>query len=289
MHVGIGLPSTLQGANRDLILAWATRADEGPFASLAVFDRLVYDSLDTMASLAAAAAVTNRIRLVTAIVSSPLRNDALLAKEAATIDVLSGGRLTLGVGLGARKEDYDAAGVPYETRGRRLTDQLIALRDYWEENRIGPKPVQPGGPPLIVGGLSDHAFDRAARHADGYIHAGGPPRAFAPSATKARAAWADAGRPGEPQLWAMGYFALGDDAETAQAGSDYLLQYYAFTGPFAERVASGLLTTPHAIVQFIRGYAELGCHHLLLYPTIPRISQLDRLAEILAHHSMSLA
>jgi alkanesulfonate monooxygenase SsuD/methylene tetrahydromethanopterin reductase-like flavin-dependent oxidoreductase (luciferase family) len=279
MDVGIGLPNTLKGATGDLLRAWACRADQGPFASLGVFDRLVYDSYDALATLAMAAGLTTRIRLATTVMIGPVRNDALLAKAAATIDALSNGRLTLGVALGARKDDYDAAGVAYGTRGRRLSEQLAALRTQWEDEAIGPRPVQAGGPELLVGGLSDSAYARAARYADGYIHGGGPPRAFAAAADKARAAWTDAGRPGRPRLWAMGYYGLG--ATEAEAGTRYLLDYYAFAGPFAERIAAGLLTTPQSIVQFIRGYADAGCDHLVLFPTTAHLGQLDRLADAL--------
>lgn len=278
MLVGVGLPNTLAGATGELLLTWAQRADAGPFASLGVFDRLVYDSYEPLVTLAMAAGVTRRVRLATMIISGPLRNDALLAKEAATLDALSGGRLTLGLALGARKEDYDAAGIDYSTRGRRLTEQLAALRAAWEDQRMGPRPIQPDGPELLVGGLNDSAYARAARYADGYVHGGGPPRAFAAAAAKARAAWIDAARPGQPRLWAQGYYALG--SEEAQAGAAYLLDYYAFTGPFAERIAAGLLTTPQAIMQFVRGYAEAGCDHLILFPTVARLDQLDRLAEV---------
>lgn len=281
MNVGIGLPNTLKGANGSLTLEWARRAETGPFSSLGVFDRLVYHSLDPMSVLAACAGATSRIRLATSIVASPLRNDALLAKEAATLDQLSNGRLTLGVALGARKEDYEAAGVEYRGRGTRFTEQLSALRDYWEDETLGPTPVQAGGPELLIGGLSDRAFGRVARFADGYIHGGGPPRAFATAATKARAAWAEAGRPGEPALWGHGYFALGDD-EIVEAGREYLLDYYAFLGPFSKRIAEGLLTNPQSIVQFVRGYEEEGCDELILFPTTADIAQLERLADILS-------
>jgi alkanesulfonate monooxygenase SsuD/methylene tetrahydromethanopterin reductase-like flavin-dependent oxidoreductase (luciferase family) len=278
MEVGTGLPNTLKGATGDLMLDWARRADAGPFASLGVFDRLSYDSYDPLITLAAAAGATARIRLVTMIITGPLRNDALLAKEVASLDALSGGRLTLGIALGARKEDYDVAGIEYTTRGRRLSEQLAALRATWEDETFGPHPVQPGGPEIVVGGLNDSAYARAARYADGYVHGGGPPRAFAAAATKARAAWVDAGRPGQPRLWAQGYYALGEEA--AEAGRAYMLDYYAFTGPFAERIAAGLLTTPQAIVQFVRGYAEAGCDHLVLFPTVAKIEQLERLTEV---------
>ena len=118
------------------------------------------------------------------------------------------------------------------------------------------------------------------RYADGYVHGGGPPRAFARAADKAYAAWSDAGRPGKPQLWAQGYFALGNDA-VKERGYRYLRDYYTFTGPFAERIAAGLLTTPQAVAQFIRGYQDAGCDELVLFPTVPDLAQLDRLAEIL--------
>jgi alkanesulfonate monooxygenase SsuD/methylene tetrahydromethanopterin reductase-like flavin-dependent oxidoreductase (luciferase family) len=283
MQVGVGLPSTLRGADGALIVEWARRADAGPFGSLGVFDRLVYDAWDPLVALAAAAAVTQRVRLATTVVIGPLRNNALLAKQAASIDCLSNGRLTLGLALGARRDDYVAAGVDYAGRGRRLDEQLAELRARWEDESFGPRPVQPRGPELIVGGLDDSAYARATRYADGFIHNGGPPRVFAAAADKARAAWAEGGRPGRPQLWAMGYYALGegDAAAEKDAGTRYLLDYYAFTGPFAERIAAGLLATPQSIVQFVRGYAEAGCDHLVLFPTTARIDQLDRLADVL--------
>jgi alkanesulfonate monooxygenase SsuD/methylene tetrahydromethanopterin reductase-like flavin-dependent oxidoreductase (luciferase family) len=132
-----------------------------------------------------------------------------------------------------------------------------------------------------VGGLSDQTFARVARYADGYVHGGGPPRAFARAADRVRAAWEDAGRPGYPQLWAQGYFALGDEA-TVAASRHYLRDYYAFTGPFAERIAAELLTTPQALAGFLRGYADAGCDEIVLFPTVPDLAQLDRLTEVVA-------
>jgi len=279
MHIGVGLPSTVPDSSGQLIVEWATRADQGPFSSLAVLDRLVYDSYEAFTALAAAAAVTRRVRLATTIVISPLRNTALLAKTAASLDALAGGRLVLGVSVGARKDDYDAAGVNYHTRGKVLTEQLATLRTLWEEGDLSPTEARPSGPELLVGGLSDQSFARVARYADGYVHGGGPPRAFARAADKVRAAWSDAGRPGRPQLWAQGYFALGK--QSVEVGARYLRDYYAFTGPFAEKIVAGLLTTPQAIAQFIRGYEEAGCDELVLFPTVPDIAQLERLAEVL--------
>lgn len=280
MRVGVGLPGTVPGAGGELLIRWAALADQGPFSSLGVLDRLVYDSYEPLTMLAAAAAVTRRVLLATTIVIAPLRNTSLLAKTAASVDALSNGRLVLGLAVGARKEDYDAAGVEYRARGRHLSEQLAALRLIWEEGRFNPSAARPQGPTLLLGGQSDLGFARMARYTNGYVHGGGPPRAFARAADKARAAWLDADRPGQPQLWAQGYFAFGD--ETAiEAGMNYLRDYYAFTGPFAERIASGILTTPQAVAQFIRGYEEAGCDELVLFPTIPDLAQLERLAEVL--------
>lgn len=278
MQVGVGLPNTVPGANGHLTVEWARRAESGPFSSLGVLDRLAYDSFDPLICLAAAAAATRRIRLVSMIVAAPLHNTALLAKQAASIDALSGGRLSLGLGLGARHEDYEIAGLEPAGRGQRLTEQLIQLRQIWEDARVGPNSVRPSGPEILVGGSSPAAFYRMARYADGYIHGGGPPRAFARAAEQARAAWEEAGRPGQPRLWGQGYFGLN---EAAAAGARYLRHYYAFTGPFAEKVASGLLTSPRAVSELIQGYAEAGCDELVLLPTVPELGQLEHLAEIL--------
>ena len=280
MRIGVGLPSGMAGADSQLILNWGRRADEGPFASLGVIDRLAYDSFEPLTTLAAVAAITQRVKLATTIVIGPLHNNALLAKVAATVDALSQGRLVLGLAVGARHEDYEVAGIDYRSRGRRLTEQLVALRSLWEHSTIGPKTMRQRGPDLLIGGLSDQGYARMARYADGYVHGGGPPRVFARGADKARAAWRDMGRPGKPQIWAQAYFALGNDAEI-QAGHHYMREYYSFAGPVAERIASWMLTTPQEIAGFIRGYEEAGCDDLILFPTIPDISQLERVAEVL--------
>ena len=275
MNVGVGLPTTTPGTDGAMVLEWARRADAGPFSSLAVLDRVVYDSLDPFAALAAAAAATGRVRLATMIAIGPLRSTALLAKQAASVHALSGRRLTLGLAVGARIEDYEAAGIEHRGRGRRLSEQLAYLRGGIDEDRIGPAR---DGIELLVGGASGQAFSRMARYADGYAHGGGPPRAFAGAAARAHAAWRDLGRPGLPRLWGQGYFALGD----AERGNAYLRDYYAFTGPFAERIVAANLTSARAIKDFIRGYEEAGCDELVLFPTVADAAELDRLAEAVA-------
>ena len=280
MRVGVGLPSTVPGSSGRLLVEWAARAEQGPFASVGVLDRVAYGSHDPFTSLAAAAAVTQRIRLVTMVVIGPLRSSALMAKEAASVHAISGGRLVLGLSIGARSDDYAAAGVGRRGRGARLSDQLFEVRSVWEEGRMAPDLAGFPEPPVLVGGLSGRSFARMARWADGYVHGGGPPRAFAAAAGRAWAAWTDQGRPGRPQLWGQGYFGLGSDA--ADSGSRYLLDYYAFTGPFAEKIAAANLTTPQAVKEFVRGYEEAGCDELVLLPTVADPDQLDRLADVLS-------
>jgi len=275
MNVGVGLPTTTPGTDGAMVLEWARRADAGPFSSLAALDRVVYDSLDPFAALAAVAAVTARVRLATMIAIGPLRATALLAKQAASVHALSGRRLTLGLAIGARIEDYEAAGIDHRGRGGRLSEQLAYLRGGIDEDRVGPARE---GIELLVGGASGQAFSRMARYADGYAHGGGPPRAFAGAASRAHAAWRDLGRPGRPRLWGQGYFALGD----VERGNAYLRDYYAFTGPFAERVVAANLTSARAIKDFLRGYEEAGCDELVLFPTSADATELDRLAEVVA-------
>lgn len=278
MRVGVGLPTTVPGANGGLLIEWARRADRGPFSSVGVLDRVAYDSADPFVSLAAAAGVTTRVALVTMVVIAPLRSTALLAKQAASVHELSAGRVVLGLSIGARREDYVVTGVDHRRRGERFSDQLLDVRSMWEVGRMSLGPGS-NGPALLVGGLSGQAFARMARWADGYVHGGGPPRAFAGAAARAWSAWTDLGRPGRPQLWGQGYFALGP--ESADAGAAYLRDYYAFTGPFAEKIAAANLTTPQAVKDFVRGYEEAGCDELVLLPTVADLSELDRLGDAL--------
>lgn len=278
MRIGIGLPTTIRGADGALLLDWARRADAGPFSSLGVLDRVVYQAYEPLTALAAAAGVTTRVKLVSMVVIGPIRNTTLLAQQAASLDAISGGRLVVGLGIGARHEDYRACGVDPATRGPDLSTQLLRLRELWEGDEIGPRPSRSGGPEMLVGGASGPALLRMARYADGYVHAGGPPRSFEGAAARARAAWVDAGRPGDPQLWGQAYFALRD----AEKGAGYLRDYYAFTGAFAEKVAAANLTSPAALRDHLRGYEDAGCDELVLFPTVSDPAELDRLADIIS-------
>jgi alkanesulfonate monooxygenase SsuD/methylene tetrahydromethanopterin reductase-like flavin-dependent oxidoreductase (luciferase family) len=278
MEVGVGLPNAVPGCGPDLLIEWARRADDGPFASLGALDRVVYETIEPMVALSAAAAVTDHIELVTSILIAPLRETSTLAKQMVSLHALAPGRLTLGLAIGARGDDYDRSEFGKAGRGDRLTQQLATVRAILDEGAV-TAPGAPGTPPLLVGGSAGPSFSRVAQLADGWIHGGSPPRVFAREVAEVRAAWADAGRVGQPRIRSMAYYALGD---AAAAGREYLLDYYAFTGAFAPRIADGLLTSPLEIREYLQAYEDAGCEQLLLFPTVPELSQLDALADVLS-------
>jgi alkanesulfonate monooxygenase SsuD/methylene tetrahydromethanopterin reductase-like flavin-dependent oxidoreductase (luciferase family) len=285
MDVGIGLPTTIPGVEPAQVLEWARRAEARGFSSLATIDRLVYGNYEPLTTLAAAAAVTERIRLATTVLLAPLRaNGALLAKQAATVDHLSGGRLTFGVAVGGREDDYEAGGVDFHTRGRRFAEMLELWSRVWDgedfgtAGAIGPRP--PGGRPrLIVGGAADVAFERAARHGDGWIMGGGAPDQFREGKAKLDAAWKDAGRDGAPRTMSLAYYALGDGA--AEAADGYLHDYYGFLGAIADMIAGGAATDAETVRQYVAGFAEAGCDELVFFPCRTDPGQVDLLADAL--------
>jgi alkanesulfonate monooxygenase SsuD/methylene tetrahydromethanopterin reductase-like flavin-dependent oxidoreductase (luciferase family) len=177
MEIGIGLPSTIPGVQPNSVIEWARRADRAGFSTLGTVDRVTYGNWEPLVTLAAAPAVTERIRLTTAILLAPLRsNTALFAKQAASIDVLSGGRLVLGLAVGGREDDFVVSGVDFHHRGRIFDAQLAELRRVWlGERGVGPVPVTAGGPRIILGGTSDAAIARTVREAEGWIAGGGGP------------------------------------------------------------------------------------------------------------------
>ena len=284
MRIGIGLNNTVPGVERAQVLDWARAAEEHGFATLGGIDRLVYPGWDPLIALAAAAAVTKRIELVTAILISPYRNTAVLAKEVATLDNLSGGRLTLGVALGARDDDYEAAGVPDNKTGRHIDHQLDELQRIWGGEKlghaggIGPTPVREGGVPIIVGGGVEATFKRAARVGQGWIQGAQGPAGFPEAAEKARQAWRDAGRDGEPRLMSLTYYALGDNAQE-EAERD-LHHYYAWLGEeIAGMIVGGAAVGEEQVQQQIAAFSEGGCDDLIFCPTSTDPRQVELLAQ----------
>jgi alkanesulfonate monooxygenase SsuD/methylene tetrahydromethanopterin reductase-like flavin-dependent oxidoreductase (luciferase family) len=278
MDVGIGLPNAVRGVDRRGTVEWARRAEAAGFSSLGTIDRIVYPNYESLISLAAAAAVTERIRLVTDILIAPLRtNTALLAKQAATIDNLSEGRLVLGLAVGGRQDDYEASGADFASRGKTFDRQLEELGALWRGDRgVGPPPARGDRPTLLIGGASDAALRRAARHADGWTLGGGTPDAFVERSEKLRAAWAAEGRDGEPRTMALVYFALGDDAEEAARAN--LGHYYAFLGEYADQIVAGAAKDEDAVKRYLSAFEQVGVDEVICFPTSTDPEQVDLLA-----------
>jgi alkanesulfonate monooxygenase SsuD/methylene tetrahydromethanopterin reductase-like flavin-dependent oxidoreductase (luciferase family) len=283
MDVAIGLPATIPGVERDQLLEWARRSEARGFSSLATLDRIVYSNYEPLIALAAAAAVTERIGLMTAILIAPYRvNAALVAKQAATLHHVSNGRLALGVAVGGREDDYTASAVDFHTRGRVFEEMLATWRRVWEGESfgtaggIGPEPPN-GRPGMLIGGSADVAFERAAEHADGWIMGGGTPDQFGQGLAKLRAAWEAAGRTDQPRTVALAYFALGDGAR--EAADAYLLHYYEWLGQYAQMVADSAATDAETVRQSVAGFADAGCDELVMFPSSPDPGQVDLLAD----------
>jgi alkanesulfonate monooxygenase SsuD/methylene tetrahydromethanopterin reductase-like flavin-dependent oxidoreductase (luciferase family) len=287
MEIGIGLPNTVPGTDGRTIVDWARQAEGAGFSTLGTIGRLVFPGYEELIALSAAAAVTSRIRLTTSVLLAPLyTNAALLAKQAASIDRLSGGRFVLGVGLGGRDDDFSASGISTDGRGRRFTEQLGEIKRVWSgEERgfagaIGPEPVRAGGPELILGGGSAATFRRVARFADGWIMGGGTPDMFAEAAAGVDAAWKEAGRPGKPRKLTLAYFALGPDARAHADG--YLLNYYGFLGDFAQQVAAGASVSPEMVKSTVAAFEAAGCDEVIFVPTTSSLDQIELLAGAIA-------
>ena len=280
MDVGIGLPNAVRGVDRRGIVEWARRAEAAGFSSLGTIDRIVYPNYESLIALAAAAAVTERIRLVTDILIAPLRtNTALLAKQAATIDSLSEGRLVLGLAVGGREDDYEVSGADLGSRGKTFDRQLEELGALWRGERgVGPRPARGDRPTVLIGGSSDVAFRRAARHADGWTLGGGTPDAFAEGREKLRAAWAAEGRDGEPRTMVLFYFALGDDAEAAARAS--LGDYYGFLGEYADQIVAGAAKDEDAVKGYLSAFEQAGVDEVICFPTSTDPEQVDLLAGV---------
>jgi alkanesulfonate monooxygenase SsuD/methylene tetrahydromethanopterin reductase-like flavin-dependent oxidoreductase (luciferase family) len=279
MDVGIGLPNAVRGVDRAGIVDWAQRAEAVGFSSLGTIDRIAYPNLEPLVTLAAAAAVTERIRLVTDILIAPLRsNTALLAKQATTIDQLSGGRLTLGLAVGGREDDYEVSGVDFHRRGRIFDEQLEELTRHWGgDTPVGPSPANGKRPGILIGGGSAKAHQRAAKYGDGWTMGGGTPDTFAERLGEVRAAWKDAGRDGEPRSAVLFYFALGDDPERTTRES--LGDYYSFLGDYADQVVQSTAKDADTIKAYLSGFEQAGCDEAICFPASSDPAQVELLAE----------
>ena len=286
MKVGIGLPGNVPGTKGEFILEWARRADDGPFYSVGTIDRLVYDNYEPLVMLSAAAGATSRVRLLTGVLLAPLRNPGVLAKQAASLDAISGGRLTLGVGVGRRPDDYEAAPAEYQQRGRQMSRTLATMRRIWSGEVVregvgpmGPVPVQPGGPEVLIGAGTPQAVRRVGRYADGFIAAAGNAAAVQELYSVAVESWDAAGRTGRPRLAGVASYALGPNAEDKVGG--YIRHYYSFLGEAADTMARNAISSPEAVKDTIRDMEGIGMDEVVFLPSVAEMDQLERLADII--------
>lgn len=277
MDVAIGLPNAVPGTTGDQLTEWARRAEARGFSSLGTIDRIAYPNLEPLVALAAAAAVTERIGLATTVLLGPLRrNPVALAKQVASLHSLSGHRMTLGIGLGGRDDDYEIAEVDTATRGRDLDAMLERIWEVWKGDEMGPDTGS--HPRVLVGGSVEASFERAARFGDGWIAAGAPPQQFGEWRAGFEQAWADSGRSQPPQNAALAYFSLGDDAE--EDAKAYLTDYYAWLGEdVANFIADSAAKDAGAVQGAISAFADAGCQELFLFPSSSDPAQVDLLAD----------
>jgi alkanesulfonate monooxygenase SsuD/methylene tetrahydromethanopterin reductase-like flavin-dependent oxidoreductase (luciferase family) len=279
MDVAIGLPNAVPGTSGEQLTEWARRAEARGFSSLGTIDRVAYPNLEPLISLAAAAAVTERIGLATTVLLGPLRvNPVALAKQVAGVHKISGGRMTLGIGLGGREDDYEIAGVDTSTRGRDLDAMLTRMKEVWEGAEMGPD--HETQPRVLVGGSVEVSFKRAARFGDGWIAAGAPPEQFAEWRQGFESAWSEEGRGEAPQNAALAYSSLGDLAE--EDARDYLADYYAWLGEdVANFIVGAAAKDPESVQQTVSAFDSAGCQELFLFPSSSDPQQVDLLADAL--------
>ena len=281
MEIGIGLPTTVPAVGGAQLMDFARRADECGFSTLAVLDRFAYDSYDNIVALAGAAAATERIRLATTVLLAPYRPSVTeLAKQLASVDQLSGGRLVVGVAAGGRADDFEATGMDYRTRGSRLDTMLERLGRIWsgEDGGTGPRPVR-GAIPLWVGGHSEAALRRTARYGRAWIAPGGSVAGFPGLAERAAAVFAEEGRAEDPpRLVSLAFVAPG--SERLARGASYVRRYYSHVGPKAEFLARSLISSEDQLREIIAGYAGAGCDELILFPCTGDPEQVEELAKV---------
>jgi alkanesulfonate monooxygenase SsuD/methylene tetrahydromethanopterin reductase-like flavin-dependent oxidoreductase (luciferase family) len=291
VRVGIALPSMVPGLTRDVLIAWMRGVDDGPFSVLAAGERVAYPNAEMMTLLAGAAMVTERVRIEATVSVTPMHSAIHVAKQAATIDVLSCGRFVLGVGVGGRDEDYRAMGRSFARRHETLDEQVATMRRVWRGETpaagvgpVGPRPVQGGGPQVLAGVMGPRAVARAARWADGVagFDLAADPKGIAAGFRRCERAWVDAGRSSRPFLQTSFWFGLGIGAP--ERVRDYAYRYLRIFGDEAAGAMAGLVTTTSesAIRDRLRRLEAAGCDEVILVATTADIGDLQRAADIVA-------
>lgn len=291
MQISMTLPTMLPHGRAE-ILDWCRAVDQGPFGSLAVPERVTYASHSWVVQLSAAAALTERVRLWTTVIVLPAHDAVDVAKQLASVDRLSDGRLTVGVGVGGREHDYRAIGGDFTRRWARMDAQVATMRSVWSgeppfdgADPVGPPPVQAGGPPVVAGVMGPKALARAARWAVGVDDAssvtGVDGDALGPTFDRIRSAWREAERSDPPHISASLWYALGDDAEARL--QNYAFDYLRIYGDEIARAMAASTTchTSRDLSDAVDTVDQLGCDELFLVPTTTDVTELDRTREAL--------
>jgi alkanesulfonate monooxygenase SsuD/methylene tetrahydromethanopterin reductase-like flavin-dependent oxidoreductase (luciferase family) len=281
MKIGIGLPNQVRNVRPTVIPEWARRSEAAGFSTLGTLGRTAYPGVMDTVALAAAAGATSTIGLISTVLLAPVWPGVLLAKEAAGIDAVSGGRLTLGIGLGGRPDDFVVDGFGPRGTGKRLDADIETYKSIWRGENVpsSDNPAVPKGSrevPLLFGGLVQASYDRVARCGEGYIGATMPPTMVGPVFENVRAAWSKAGREGSPRLVAIAYYVFGD----IEAGRADVYDYYSAGGDeVAKFVASEVSGGADAVEATVRSFANIGADELILYPATDHVDEVARLAD----------
>jgi alkanesulfonate monooxygenase SsuD/methylene tetrahydromethanopterin reductase-like flavin-dependent oxidoreductase (luciferase family) len=291
MDIAMTLPTMLPHG-RAKFVAWCRQIDEGPWSSLAVPERVTFTSHSLVTQLAGAAALTERVRLWSTLIVLPAHNEVQVAKDMASVDQLATGRLTLGVGVGGREQDYRAIGANFSRRWQRMDDQVARMGRIWAQeppfegsDPVGPPPFQPGGPPFVAGVVGPKAIVRAARWAAGVDDPSAivavDPAVLDAQRQRVVNAWKEAGRAEAPHFSSSLWFALGPDAKERLAR--YVYQYMRiFDDGFARHLAdSAAVHSPSALRDAIDAAQAAGCDEFFLVPTTTDPAELDRAREAL--------
>lgn len=272
---------------------WAKVIDDGPFSSLCWGERIAFDNPDSMTLLGALAAWTDRVRLVTTVVVPQLHDPVALAKALATGDVLSGGRLTVGLGVGGRHEDYEAVGADTATQTMRgMSERVAVMKRVWAGEKVtesvlpvGPPPVQPGGPELLVGTIGPKTVRSAAGWAAGLAGTTLDLDADQQNALfdVAREAWDAAGKP-KPHLATSFWFAIGEPDAAREQVRRHLLRYMNWIPEdFVDAIAptTGWSGSQDELLAVLRRFESIGADEVHLIPTSDDIEQVHRVAEVI--------
>lgn len=291
MKIGICIPYMKRGIDRKTLLDWCRAIDDGPFDSLSCGERITGYTYEMRHFLAAAAAVTERVRIIPSLYVLPMHNAVWAAKEIATLDVISDGRVAVTVGVGGREADYRAVGASFKNRFQRMDDQIAEMKRIWAgeppfegADPVGPEPVQAGGPPILAGAMGPKSIKRVSQWADGIYGFAMDGNAdlikhFFDSATQA---WQDAGRQQKPYHMGGFWYSLADGSE--QALKNYTFDYLKIFGEKEARSIADTMTmhSPEAVAEGIKAVAALGAEEIQLVPATADISEVERLAKLLS-------